>query len=341
VGSIVILASPLSATSLDRLLGVPEGTVDSRTDLLHSALSIPLRPNHPIRLLHLSFRDFLVDTEKRETNPFWVEEKQAHQRIANRCIRLVSSSLKQDICGLEAPGVLATDVVSSRVDQCLPPEVKYACLYWIQHLQRSGAQLRDNDQVYKFLQGHLLHWLEVLNWIGKTSEGILGILSLETQISVSIYRIIKKSRLIYTKADENPNLYAFVHDAKRFALYNRLMIEKAPLQLYSSALIFAPERSLVRSQFEECISHWIVKKPKVQANWSTATDARRRLGRGYVSRLLAGRQAGRVWLLGRDGPALGRRNGSTATDARGPLRRGYVSRLLAGRQAGASSTCVK
>jgi hypothetical protein len=188
MGSIVILASPLSATSLDRLLGVPDGTVDSRTDLLHSALSIPLRPNHPIRLLHLLFRDSPANTEKRETNPFWVKEKQAHQRIANRCIQLMSSSLKQDICGLEAPGVLATDVVSSRVDQCLPPEVKYACLYWIQHLQRSGVQLRDNDQVYKFLQGHLLHWLEVLSWIGKTSEGILAILSLETQISVSIYR---------------------------------------------------------------------------------------------------------------------------------------------------------
>ncbi|KAK6605138.1 vegetative incompatibility protein het-e-1 [Botrytis cinerea] len=47
VGSIVILASPLSATSLDRLLGVPEGTVDSRTDLLHSVLNIPSRPDHP------------------------------------------------------------------------------------------------------------------------------------------------------------------------------------------------------------------------------------------------------------------------------------------------------
>ncbi|KFY68931.1 hypothetical protein V496_00682 [Pseudogymnoascus sp. VKM F-4515 (FW-2607)] len=82
IGSIIILASPLSATSLDRLLGVPEGTVDSRTDLLHSVLSVPSRPNHPIRLLHLSFRDFLVDAEKRETNPFWVDEKDAHNKFS-------------------------------------------------------------------------------------------------------------------------------------------------------------------------------------------------------------------------------------------------------------------
>jgi hypothetical protein len=38
VSSIVILTRPLSATSLDRLLGLPEGTAESRTDLLHSVL---------------------------------------------------------------------------------------------------------------------------------------------------------------------------------------------------------------------------------------------------------------------------------------------------------------
>ena len=43
------------------------------------------------------------------------------------------------------------------------------------------------------------------------------------------------------KADRSPNLYAFAHDAKRFALYNRFVIEQAPLQLYCSAIVFAPE----------------------------------------------------------------------------------------------------
>src|SRR5271156_5837930 len=47
------------------------------------------------------------------------------------------------------------------------------------------------------------------------------------------------------------------------------MIEKAPLQIYSSALIFTPEQSIVRKQFEECISG-IYKISKGQANWSGA-----------------------------------------------------------------------
>jgi WD40 repeat protein len=71
------------------------------------------------------------------------------------------------------------------------------------------------------------------------------------------------------KADRSPNLYAFVRDAKRFTLYNRSVIEKAPLQIYSSALVFTPEQSIVRKQFEECISG-ICKISKGQANWSGA-----------------------------------------------------------------------
>jgi hypothetical protein len=192
VGSIIILASPLSATSLDRLLGVDEGTVESRTDLLHSVLSIPSCPDHPIRLFHLSFRDFLVDDEKRETNVFWVNETQAHQRMAEHCTRLMSSSLKQDLCGLKAPGALVIDVERSRVDKCISPEVQYACLYWVQHLQKSGSQAYNSNEANRFLQAHLLHWLEALGWMGKISEGIQAILSLEAHVSVSYLFIIWK-----------------------------------------------------------------------------------------------------------------------------------------------------
>jgi WD40 repeat protein len=67
---------------------------------------------------------------------------------------------------------------------------------------------------------------------------------------------------------ESPNLRSFVRDAKRFVLYNRSMIEVTPLQTYCSALIFAPEDSIVRKQFENDIPKWICQKPTVQAKWS-------------------------------------------------------------------------
>jgi WD40 repeat protein len=48
------------------------------------------------------------------------------------------------------------------------------------------------------------------------------------------------------------------------------VIEQLPLQLYCSALVFAPEKSIIRRQFEECIPPWIKRKPKMQGNWNGA-----------------------------------------------------------------------
>ena len=47
------------------------------------------------------------------------------------------------------------------------------------------------------------------------------------------------------------------------------MIEQAPLQLYCAALVFAPENSIIRRQFENFIPNWIQTTLKVQANWNT------------------------------------------------------------------------
>src|SRR5271156_5713947 len=73
-----------------------------------------------------------------------------------------------------------------------------------------------------------------------------------------------------TKADQSPSLNALIHDAKRFVLNNRSIIEKAPLQIYCSALVFAPEMSLVRKLFERQMPNWLTKLPKAQKEWSSA-----------------------------------------------------------------------
>ena len=114
-------------------------------------------------------------------------EKEAHRTLVANCIRLMSDSLQQDICGVGAPGTLVSDIENSRVEQCLPPELQYACLYWVQHLQYSGDQLHDDDQIHHFLQTNLLHWLEALSWMRKTAEGVRAIVALESITLVSLF----------------------------------------------------------------------------------------------------------------------------------------------------------
>ena len=185
LGSIIVLSSPLSTSSISQLLHVAKRVVDQTLSHLHAILDIPEDQTCPLRLHHPSFRDFLLDKDRCSDPKFWVDERQVHQTLADSCIRLMSDSLKQDICGQEAPSTLVAGIESSWIEQCLPLEIRYACLYWVQHLQKSGAQLNDNDYIHQFFQVHLLHWLEALGWIGKTSEGILAIYSLEALIPVS------------------------------------------------------------------------------------------------------------------------------------------------------------
>jgi NACHT domain len=183
LGSIVLLYSPLSAISLARLLDIPEENVEQKLDDLHAILNIPKQNSRAIRLHHPSFRDFILSKDRCSDAQLWVDEEHAHGALADACIRLLSTTLKRDVCSLYYPGALTKDVESCRVDGCLPWEVQYACLYWIQHLQNSRTDLYH--QIYQFLQEHLLHWLEALCWMGKASEGILAITSLESHILVS------------------------------------------------------------------------------------------------------------------------------------------------------------
>ncbi len=79
VGSIVVLETPLSVISLTALLDLQKEDVRCRLDSLHSVLSIPTDERLPVRLLHLSFRDFLLDSPTREKSPFTVDGSEAQR----------------------------------------------------------------------------------------------------------------------------------------------------------------------------------------------------------------------------------------------------------------------
>jgi len=168
VGTIVNLASPLSISSLTRLLAVKEKIIECRLKTLHSVLNVPNNRHTPVRIFHLSFRDFLLDCGLRRKTPFWVDEKQSHRMIASKCIELMSGSagLKEDICNIKSPGRLRSEINGDVIKRHLPSELRYACRYWVYHLKKSGEFLVNNDETHKFLQEHLLHWLEAMSLAG-------------------------------------------------------------------------------------------------------------------------------------------------------------------------------
>ncbi|KAH7188005.1 hypothetical protein DER44DRAFT_816379 [Fusarium oxysporum] len=243
VGSIIVLANPLSTSALALLLDRPRDDIDGSLDMLHSIFHVPSSVYEPVRLLHLSFRDFLL--RKTAENAFWVDEEQTHRAMASNCLR-VMECLREDICELKAPGTLRSAVNLQKIHTHLAPEVRYACQYWVYHMQGAGNHDDDCHRVYDFLKRHFLHWIEALSLIGRARETL---------------HLIKKLQSLHKLSD-------FLDDAEHFILANTPAIERTPLQLYSSVLTFAPENSKVRTTFKDQLAPWILLEPQVESNWS-------------------------------------------------------------------------
>ncbi|EJT68819.1 hypothetical protein, variant [Gaeumannomyces tritici R3-111a-1] len=229
VGTIVLLADPLPSASLALILGRTQHDVDSKLCTLHSVLDISDDPLVPVKLLHLSFRDFLVDQENRDANPFWVDAQRTHEQLADRCLKLLSTgdTLKRNVCDLRHPGTLRSEISLHTINTALPPEVQYACRYWVHHWKESRRQIGDGDPVHLFLTDRLLYWLEVLGLTGRILES-------------------------FDMAN------CLLDMLQRFLLANATVVDASPLQIYYSALVFAPKKSIVRElwrkEFPNCIS---------------------------------------------------------------------------------------
>ncbi|KAF2840255.1 HET-domain-containing protein [Patellaria atrata CBS 101060] len=264
VGSIIVLESPLSIPSLARLLSIPKEDISCDLDSLRSVLNIPDCEDVPIRLLHLSFREFLVDPRKKGKSPFWIDEKETHERLVTKCLQLMSSSegLRQNMCNLQIPGPLKNEIDKRTIANSLPPELQYACRYWVHHLEQSKRHIRDGDAIHLFLQKYFLYWLEAMSLIGEAYKCI--------HIINGLQMLEDSDR----SASSN-----FLRDAKRFMLRFRPILEYAPLQIYSSALIFAPEMSIIRKTFVKHIPGWLNRLSKMKDDW----DACRSTLEGHTS----------------------------------------------------------
>ena len=167
LGSIVVLASPLAIDPLAELLAMQSDDIENALADLHSILHIPRDKPRPIRLHHPALRDFLLN-RCRDAH-FRVDKEQAHRCLAEKCLVLMEKMLRRDICGLGLPGAPWQDVDARRIQQYIPPALQYACLYWARHYQLGGS-FSDGGRVHRFLQQHFLFWLEVVSWMGKSSE---------------------------------------------------------------------------------------------------------------------------------------------------------------------------
>ncbi|KAF2681097.1 hypothetical protein K458DRAFT_86250 [Lentithecium fluviatile CBS 122367] len=158
--------------------------------------------------------------------------------------------LHQNICSLSGPGTMRDQINEGTITGHLSPELQYACRYWVSHLEESQQTIADGDATHLFLQKHFLHWFEAMSLIRESSQCVYLLNRLQT-LAISSASIVSR----------------FLLDAKRFVLRFQPIVADAPLQLYHSALTFAPERSLVRQAFEKQAPQDIKIASKREIDW--------------------------------------------------------------------------
>ncbi|EFR02261.1 hypothetical protein MGYG_05262 [Nannizzia gypsea CBS 118893] len=257
IGVIILLEKPLSVVSLSELIGISKKSIYFRLRSLYSVLSVPEDDTQPVRLFHLSFRDFLLDTETRKKSSFWIDEKDVHRKLTIHCINVMQRNLKKNICNLPNYGTQRSEIDMHSIDQYLPAELQYSCRYWVHHLAKSEDPVAGMNNAFSFLQKHFLHWLEAMGLLGIISEVVGAISTLQSLI----------------RGDRSSEISEFIQDAKQFTLKNRQMVDTAPLQLYNSGLVFAPRTAVTRKFFEMDFPKWLSRLPNVEETWSAHIQA--------------------------------------------------------------------
>jgi NACHT domain len=192
--TVTLACRPLHLNELGIIAGLPEDLHnDSQAlqDLVGSCGSFLTLRKQTTYFVHQSAKDYFSTGSG--SNIFSAKQSDAHGLLFNRSLRLMSESLRRDVCSLRRPGASMREIENDMVSRHIPAHVQYACCYWVHHLKESGDALKERNQVHTFLEKHLLHWLEALSLIRKTSEGVLAINFLEGLITVgSRLKILRK-----------------------------------------------------------------------------------------------------------------------------------------------------
>jgi WD40 repeat protein len=180
--TVVLLQEPVSVYALAHLMGIVklddiqqmENDVRALGSvLLISGASGSERFSEIVSIFHPSFRDFLLDQQRCLDKQFLIQPAEYHHELLRRCVKLLNTHLRHDLCCIQTPGLANAEVqnLNARLAESVPEAVRYACKYWQVHLIASDAlDASVFAALLELCTDHLLHWLEVLSLLGEISS---------------------------------------------------------------------------------------------------------------------------------------------------------------------------
>ncbi|KAH7133727.1 hypothetical protein EDB81DRAFT_659291, partial [Dactylonectria macrodidyma] len=253
-------------TSLAESLQDFEEDIETLRELVWCCGSFLNIRNDSLYFIHQSAKDFIVNQASSQILPSGISHQ--HHVIFLRSLETLSRTLRRNMYDIEDLGTGIDDV--STPDPNPLEASTYSCLYWIDHLLESDSPdnqqipeaLEQDGPVHVYLQEKYLYWLEALSLLRSLSKGVKAVKSLKAMVSSP-----RPSGEVVDKG-----VLDLVHDAYRFILTNKHIVEIAPLQLYVSALMFVPSSSLLKDRFDMESPEWIVTKPKMEESWNSCLE---------------------------------------------------------------------
>jgi len=177
MGIILVLQTPLTTSTLDQLIGFPEGRGSNRAI---STLACVVAHTPTVHLLHPSFADFLLTPTRCGRDMWYFDTTICHEHVAQRCLdRLSYHGLRRNICNL----TLSVPLKGER----LSDDMAYACTFWISHMcSISGRVMSLVGRLETFLNRHLLHWFEAMSILGRSKDTIPLLNNLHGWTTVSL-----------------------------------------------------------------------------------------------------------------------------------------------------------
>lgn len=170
VGTLVLLRDPLTIEGVAKLLGqsvpIVRAIIGRLSPILH------FNETEPIRLFHPSFTDFIVDPSRCRDPRFRINVADHHGFLAARCLFVMNSKLKKDICRIGDPSLLNSEApdMERRIKENVSEALRYACSHWPSHLAATATTTSaTHAALHKFCENHLFHWIEVLSILGDVS----------------------------------------------------------------------------------------------------------------------------------------------------------------------------
>ncbi len=183
--------SALPPTALAYLLDTNEKNVNGTLADLEAVL-LKDSSDHTIRVYHPSFLDYLGGNHLPSGLHYSGEELNA--MIMKRCLKVLSEGLRFNICQLETSYVANNDLedLQSRIKDNISPMLKYASLYWVDHLQdgKGGWSVQTQQTFESLLNGpKIIYWIEVLTLFGMVTQALFIMEKLKgTKYGMSYYK---------------------------------------------------------------------------------------------------------------------------------------------------------